>query len=247
MHNSDYFLEMAHSIYYNNARRTLQVVFIEALQRRAISIESADHFELGLAPKSHILSEFIAAIEDEREKSAYIKQGLELGLIVEQQGQISDRFINRMMIPLRDHQGRLVGFSGWSLDENTPASRYLNTQNSLNFESSNFLYAEHLLMNCIDGNQAPVVIVEGIFDAILLHQMGVKLPIALLGARVSEAQIQRIISTNRPIVLALDDDGPGRALTHQLKTRFEEYGIEVDDLCLEGEKDPADFVQKHKS
>lgn len=180
----------------------------EYLLQRGLTAETIATFQLGYA-----LDEWEAL------KSHFIGRGytaaelLAVGLIVERDnGEPGyDRFRHRLMIPIRDSQGQVVGFGARALSTDQ-VPKYLNSPQTALFDKSATLYGLDLARKSIrDSGQA--VIVEGYMDAIQAHQQGANNVVAQMGTALTEAQLKLIAPLANQIVLALDSDTAGNAAT----------------------------------
>jgi DNA primase len=133
---------------------------------------------------------------------------LAAGLVIEREGGgMYDRFRGRLIFPIRDAQGRIVGFGGRALDKNTQP-KYMNTPQTALFDKSSILFALDLARDSIrKTNQA--VIVEGYMDALVAHQSGISNVVAGMGTAVGEKQIALLKKLTANITLALDADAAG--------------------------------------
>ncbi|MER3486321.1 MAG: hypothetical protein C4345_10450 [Chloroflexota bacterium] len=120
---------------------------------------------------------------------------------VRDSGGYYDRFRNRLMFPIRNRDGRVVGFGGRVLGDAQP--KYLNSPQTPVFDKSTLLYALDLAQDEI-RKRDQVVIVEGYMDAIAAHQYGHANVVAAMGTALTEAQIDQIKRLTKRIVLALD-------------------------------------------
>jgi DNA primase len=125
---------------------------------------------------------------------------------------IYDYFRNRLIFPIRDIRGRVIGFGGRALGDGKP--KYLNSPQTLLFEKNTVLYAIDMARDAIK-QIGQVVIVEGYVDAIIAHQYGTKQTVACIGSAITEKHIQQIKKLTRQVTLALDPDAAGSAATEQ--------------------------------
>jgi DNA primase len=178
------------------------------LAGRAITTDTIATFQLGYA-----LDEWDAL------KSHFVQRGytaeelLAAGLLVERDDGTPgyDRFRNRLMIPIRDSRGRVIGFGARAL-ANDQLPKYLNSPQTELFDKSATLYGLDLARKHI--RQADeVVIVEGYMDVIQAHQQGASNVVAQMGTALTEQQLKRLASLADKIVLALDADTAGNAAT----------------------------------
>jgi DNA primase len=125
---------------------------------------------------------------------------------------IYDYFRNRLVFPIRDTRGRVIGFGGRALGNGKP--KYLNSPQTLLFEKSMVLYAIDLARDAIK-QVGQVVIVEGYVDAIIAHQYGTKQTVACIGSAITAKHIQQLKKLTKQVTLALDPDAAGNAATEQ--------------------------------
>lgn len=173
------------------------------LAERGLDAASIDRFRLGFAPNSwdYLLKQFSARGIDPR---AMVDAGL---LQERDSGGYYDRFRNRLIFPIRDRDGAVVGFGARAMGDDQP--KYLNSAQSSLFDKSRILYGLDLAKDAIrDEDRA--VIVEGYMDVIAAHQFGHRNVVATMGTAVTESQIELIKRMTKRIVLALDADAAGQ-------------------------------------
>jgi DNA primase len=178
------------------------------LARREISLETITTFQLGYA-----LDEWDALKNHFTGRGYSLDFLLAAGLIVERDDGSPgyDRFRNRLVIPIRDTQGRVIGFGARALaDQQLP--KYLNSPQTALFDKSATLYGLDLARKHIRAADR-VVIVEGYMDVIQAHQRGAKNVVAQMGTALTEQQLKILKRTTRNFVLALDADIAGQAAT----------------------------------
>jgi len=176
--------------------------------KRGISKEIAEEFQLGYAPEAwDTLTNYLQGrgydMEDAREIGLVQKQ--------EERGTYYDRFRGRFLFPIRDRGGRVVGFGGRALADERPdyVPKYLNSQQSVIFDKSHLLYgidraAEHI------RQKGEAVIVEGYVDALTAHQFGYRNVVATMGTALTEQQVALVKRHATRLVLALDADAAGQ-------------------------------------
>ena len=196
------------------------------LIERELTAETIATFQLGYA-----LNEW-AALKNHLLERGYSTEDLAaVGLIVERDDGSAgyDRFRNRLIIPIRDPQGRVIGFGARALEADQ-VPKYLNSPQSLLFDKSATLYGLDLARNYIrQADQA--IIVEGYMDVIQAYQQGAKNVVAQMGTALTEAQLKIVKRTTNNFVLALDSDTAGSAATLR--------GINVAREALEREAVPV--------
>jgi len=193
------------------------------LLSRGITADSVMSFSLGYAPDHwDSLSRYLLG-------QGYTEYELEMGglarrrdvgkvqvgsgsSVVEkaQSGGVYDYFRNRIIFPIRDIRGRVIGFGGRALADGQP--KYLNSPQTLLFEKNNVLYALDMARDAIKFAKQ-VIIVEGYVDAVIAHQYGTKQTVACIGSAITEKHIQQIKKLTKQVTLALDPDAAGMAAT----------------------------------
>src|SRR5215213_3570000 len=173
---------------------------------RGLNEEMIQRFQLGFAPDSwDALHQFFVA------RGVDPAVAHEAGLLQERDsGGYYDRFRNRFMFPIRDRDGRVVGFGGRALGDGMP--KYLNSPQSPVFDKSGLLYALDLARDEI-RKRDEVVIVEGYMDVIAAHQFGHANVVAAMGTALTDAQVDQVKRASKRIVLALDADAAGQMAT----------------------------------
>src|SRR5205085_4722191 len=190
------------------------------VQSRGISSESVVTFSLGYAPdrwdglSSYLLGQGyterelvnggLARDRDGGLGNSEDKGGMGSG------GGIYDYFRHRLIFPIRDMRGRVIGFGGRAFGENQP--KYLNSPQTLLFEKNSVLYALDMARDTIKLAKQ-VVIVEGYVDAVIAHQHGTKQTMACIGSAITEKHIQQLKKLTRQVTLALDPDAAGASAT----------------------------------
>lgn len=151
-----------------------------------------------------------------------------------------DRFRHRIMFPIFDNTGNIVGFGGRVIDKGMP--KYLNSPESPVFSKSNNLYGLNLIKRDPDVN---IVVVEGYMDCISLHQRGLTQCVASLGTALTKKQANLLKRFTKEVVLAYDADSAGKAATLRGMDILSEEGLTVRVLNLPKGKDPDDFIKEN--
>src|SRR3989440_507799 len=187
------------------------------VQSRGISSESVVTFSLGYAPdRREGLSSYL--LGQGYTESELVSGGLARmrdGGIGDSGGTgigsgIYDYFRHRLIFPIRDTRGRVIGFGGRAFGDAQP--KYLNSPQTLLFEKNSVLYAIDMARDAIKQAKQ-VVIVEGYVDAVIAHQYGTKQTVACIGSAITEKHIQQLKKLTRQVTLALDPDAAGAAAT----------------------------------
>ena len=180
-------------------------------EHRGVTRETMDTFQLGYAPDAwHSLGNHLKGKFD-------LKDLLTAGLVVKgERGDIYDRFRGRVLFPIRDTQGHVIGFGGRVLDDSVP--KYLNTSQTPLFDKGSLLYGIDLTREGI-RDSGTAIIVEGYMDVIIPFQCGVKNLVACMGTALTEAHIKVLKRMTKTLIFALDPDEAGmRAVEKGVKT-----------------------------
>ena len=193
-------------------------------EARGLSAATQDAFELGYAPTQW--DGLLKHLQQVEGLSDLLESA---GLVVPRKGGngFYDRFRHRVMVPIHDRQGRVIGFGGRSLDGTEP--KYLNSPETEVFEKGKHLFGLDKATNAIRKDDRAVV-VEGYFDVIALHAAGITNAVASLGTALSSQQITQLcrVTDGKRIVLNFDADGAGvRAANRAIG--------EVEQLALQGQ------------
>ncbi|MCP9799897.1 DNA primase [Synechococcus sp. RedBA-s] len=215
-------------------------------EERGLSEGTIDAFDLGYAPERWDgLLNHLGQVEN------LAPELLEAaGLVVPRKGGdgFYDRFRHRVMVPIRDRQGRVIGFGGRSLDGGEP--KYLNSPETEVFEKGKHLFGLDRASNAIRKDDRAVV-VEGYFDVIALHAAGITNAVASLGTALSSQQITQLCRCcdSRRLVLNFDTDGAGVRAAQRAIGEVEQLALqgqlELRVLHLPAGKDPDEFLRQH--
>jgi len=181
----------------------------EYLERRGVDAAAAEAFHLGYSP-----SAWEATRQHLHELGFSDAELLAAGLLVEGESGLHDRFRGRLMFPIRDLRGRVIGFGARALDDSPSTGsgqalpKYLNTPQTAIFDKGGTLYGLDRAAEVIrQGGSA--VIVEGYMDVIAAHQHGFANVVATMGTSLTERQVRLLKRYTQSIVLALDADAAG--------------------------------------
>ena len=180
------------------------------LERRGVTAETMDTFNLGYAPDDwHI-------IEPRLRQLGYGEaEILEAGLTNKNDaGNVYDRFRGRVMFPIRDAQGRVIGFGGRLLQDAEGQPKYLNTPQTPLFDKGSVLYGIDLARHAI-RESGTAVIVEGYMDVVVPYQCGVRNLVACMGTALTEQHLDQLKRITKRLILALDPDAAGARATER--------------------------------
>lgn len=205
------------------------------LQDRELTVEEVERFELGCAARaldSHAYAH-----------GFHIDDLLAVGLYIEREGRAPfPRFRDRLMFPIHDEKGHVVGFSGRSLNGQEP--KYLNSPTSPAFQKGELLYNLNRARKSI-AKLGTCVVVEGNFDAIRLAIVGIENVVAPLGTSMTPAQAAMIADMAATAVLIPDGDEPGMRAAFKSADLLLSHGIGVHVATLPAGSDPDSYAATH--
>ena len=162
------------------------------------------------------------------------------GLIRQGKKSSYDFFRDRVMFPIIDQNGNVVGFGGRALQPGVPA-KYINSDESLVFNKRRNLYALNFAKKT---KRSEFILCEGYMDAIALHRAGFDNAVAALGTAVTEDHARLIRRYTENVVLCLDSDGAGRAATQKALSVLPKAGLNVRVVTVTGGKDPDEMLRE---
>ncbi|MGD8366309.1 MAG: DNA primase [Desulfobacterales bacterium] len=215
---------------------------LEYLNRRQLPPEIQEAFQIGFAPAGwdHLVS-FL------RQKRISPKLAEKAGLIVPRKSGDGyyDRFRDRVVFPIHDLSGRVVGFGGRVLDDALP--KYLNSPESPVYHKSRSLYGIHQARNfCRQSNT--VFVVEGYFDAITLYHHGVQNTVATLGTSLTAEHARMLrgfVGETGKVLLVYDSDQAGIRAAERSVQVFDKEFVDAQIMVLPSGHDPDSFVCEH--
>ena len=205
--------------------------------KRGLSASTVTRFGLGFAPNAW------SALLDAMTAKGFSKQELlEAGLVLknEKKGTLYDRFRNRLMFPIIDVRGNVIGFGGRVMDDSTP--KYLNSPETIIFNKRRNLFAMNIVKK---SKQGFIILTEGYMDAIALHQYGFDCAVASLGTSLTQEHADMLSKYTNEIVLTYDGDAAGQNATARAIPMLEKTGLRVKVLRMQGAKDPDEFLKKY--
>ena len=207
------------------------------LLNRGLTEETLEEFKLGYAPAT-----WEALLHHLRKEGASIAELERAGLTMQGQRGPRDRFVDRIMFPIHDVEGRPIGFGARGMKPDA-VPKYLNSPDTPTFNKSRTLYGLNLARKAID-EAGFAVTVEGYMDVIGCHQAGVTNVIATLGTALTEdhARILRRYTDN--LVMAYDGDSAGLKAALRNSGMFEEAGCNVRVLAMPSGQDPDSLIQE---
>lgn len=204
------------------------------MRRRKLSPATARNFGIGFAPDTwSSLTEAMKAqgfTEKELAEAGLVRRG--------KNGGVYDTFRNRLMFPVIDVRGNVIGFSGRILGDGEP--KYMNSPETLVFNKSRNLFALNLAKKSKCGY---IILSEGNIDVASLHQAGFDSAVASLGTSLTPEQARLISRYTDQVIIAYDNDAAGIKAAQRAIGILEKLDLKVKVLRLEGAKDPDEFIK----
>ena len=206
------------------------------LKSRNFSTEIIKEFEFGLAPKNNMLYTFL-------NKKEYKDEDIEKTSLISLEKYTHDVFNDRIMIPIHDLEGNVLGFTGRIYKEsNNP--KYINSKESEIFKKGKILFNFHRAKNHV-RNAHELIIVEGNMDALKMYASGIKNVIALMGTALTSDQVDAIKKLRCKVVLMMDNDSAGKLGMYQNGNILVKSGITPEIVLLSSAKDPDEYLNKY--
>ena len=207
------------------------------LNGRGISQEIISSFSIGYA-----LDSFTSLLSNLGRHGYKGEELLAAGLVAEGRQQLYDKFRNRVMIPIKDPKGKIVGFGGRVLDNSTP--KYLNTAETEWFNKRRLLFAMDVAYKAIRSSRQAIV-VEGYMDAISLHAAGISNVVASMGTAFAAEQAKLLKRVADEVVFCYDSDSAGRKASVRAVSIARTEGLKVRIAGVPEGKDPDEYVRRY--
>lgn len=202
--------------------------------KRGIGSAAVKNFGLGFAPDA-----WDGLVRAMKEKG-YTERELADAALVRQgkKGGVYDTFRNRLMFPVIDVRGNVIGFSGRALGDGEP--KYMNSPETPVFSKSHNLFALNLAKKSKSGY---IILVEGNIDVVTLHQAGFDSAVASLGTSLTAEQARLLSRYTGEVVIAYDADEAGKKASQRAITLLEKLEMKVRVLTVTGAKDPDEYLR----
>ena len=205
-------------------------------QKRGMPKSTLTKFGIGFAPNSW------NALCDAMTAKGYTEEELKetgLAAVSRKNGRIYDYFRNRLMFPIIDVRGNVIGFGGRVMDDSTP--KYLNSPETIIFNKRRNLFGLNLAKKT---KMDYLILVEGYMDAVALHQYGFDCAVASLGTALTEEHAALLARYTEQVMLIYDGDQAGQNATRRAIPMLEKAGLQVKVLQMRDAKDPDEFLKK---
>ncbi|HZQ29989.1 MAG TPA: DNA primase [Patescibacteria group bacterium] len=206
------------------------------LKERKLNLNLIKTYSLGFAPHDNSLSKYLM------NKKNYTKEDLlDAGLSFMRNGTVFDFFRGRIMFPLSDHRGNIVGFSGRAMNDNDQP-KYINTRDTVVYHKGSLFFGMDSAKEEIK-EKGSAIIVEGEFDALSSFKEGIKNVVAIKGTALTENQANLLGRFTKKVILCLDQDEAGFEATKRSLASLEKNGMTINIVTLK-DKDPDETLKK---
>ncbi len=230
--------------YYETLQTPAGAAVAKYLDDRKISRKTAVNFGLGAAR-----DEWDALLRAMTQKGYTKSELLSAGLVVQgKNGNLYDKFRNRLIFPVIDNRGDVVAFGGRIISRDDPGAKYMNSPETVVYSKRRVLYGLNLAKKSKRGN---IILCEGNIDVVMLHQAGFDNAVASMGTALTQEQTRLLSRCTKELVLCYDNDEAGQIATQKALTILQdsEFNVKVLQLpkrLVDGEyikQDADDFIK----
>jgi DNA primase len=208
---------------------------LDYLKKRGLKEEIVQEFELGYAPQNwETLVRFL------KKRGFKNEEMIAAGVMIPSKNGGYDRFRGRIMYPLIDVKGQVLGFAGRILESGEP--KYINSPQTALFDKSKFLFGINLSKGAIREKKS-AIIAEGEMDMIMSYQSGVKNIVASKGTALTESQLELLKKYTDELILCFDTDLAGDSASRRGIELADQKGFKIKVISIEGAKDPAELCK----
>ena len=212
---------------------------IKYLNDRGLDIETIKEFSLGLAPRDGKM------LYNLLKESNYLELDMvSCGLVKNNDNNYYDFFTNRIMFPIKDIRGNIIGFSGRTYKDDLNQAKYMNTYESLVFKKNLVLYNLDLAIDSITLNDR-IILHEGYMDVIASYRSGLKEVVCSMGTSLTTGQINLIGKYTKNVIICYDSDSAGIKASFRAGELFLKNGFNVNLVKLDKTKDSDEYVKKY--
>lgn len=227
---------LATKLYQNNIRTVYGKEAKKYLHNRSIDDDIIKEFNIGLSLNDNELSKLL-------ESKGYIKEDMvDIGLCGIKDNYTYDIFRGRIMFPLEDSGGKVIGFSGRIYNASSD-NKYVNSKESVIFKKGNLLY-NYKRASEYAREKDYVIVVEGFMDVIRLYTIGIKNVVATMGTAITSYHAKLIRRLSKNIILCFDGDKAGAKATKSALKELEKIDLVPKIIRLEDDLDPDDYIIK---
>ena len=225
---------IAANYYYTNLFKGKDKTGLQYFANRKLTPQTIKKYGLGYASDSwNELTDLL------RSKGYADEEMADAWLAGMKNGRTFDMFRKRVMFPIVDLRGNIIGFGGRVLDDSQP--KYLNTGKTPVFDKGSNLFSMNFAKN---SNAKRLILCEGYMDVIAVNQAGFENVVATLGTAITPDQARLISHYAEEVIVAYDSDGAGQKATQKAINHFADVGLRTKILHMEGAKDPDEYIKK---
>jgi len=237
-------LARAAEYYFKLAQSGKFQAYQDFILKRELSLEILERYKIGFSPSGNQLVEKLFSVPEGPEKQFTLSVAQEIGLIGRNdRGDSYDFFRERIMFPIHDSSGSVIGFSARATKpEDEKRSKYINSKNSFMFNKSQALFGMNLAKNEIRAKDA-VIILEGQMDQIMMNRHGFINGVAALGTAFTEENFRLVLNLTKNFYLAMDMDRAGQKASKVINDLCLKEKIIPKCLDLSPQKDADEFLK----
>ena len=210
-------------------------------RQRGFNKKICQDFLIGYAPAGwSVLVDYL------KSQSVNLDLAQTAGLVKTRSGRLSDQFVDRLVVPLSDSQGRPVGFTGRIVDPKNKAPKYINSPTSPVYNKSAHVFGYYQAKQSI-RRTGKVVVVEGNFDVLTAHQFGYDNIVAAGGTALTVSHLRAIKYLTANVQLAFDGDSAGVAATERALPLAQEAQVNLAIISLPQDQDPDDLIRQDQA
>lgn len=228
--------DISKKYYQNNINTVYGKSAIEYLNKRNITNDIIKEFEIGLSLNDNSLNKLLL------NKGFTNEELIDIGLCGNKDNFMYDIFRNRIMFPLYNNDGKIVGFSG-RIYNGENENKYVNSKESVIFKKGLLLYNYHKALEYA-REKRQIIIVEGFMDVIRLYTIGIKNVVATMGTAITKEHADLIRKLSKNIILCFDGDKAGEKATISALNELEKLDLAPRIIRLEDNLDPDDYIVK---
>ncbi len=232
--------EQAVSLYHHVLINTkLGQEALQYIKNRGLTDETIEKYKIGFAPTQRLLKPFF---EERKIDSGLLgKSGL---FSQDDQGNLYDRFVDRLMFPIRNESGQTIGFSGRQVHSNPDMPKYLNSPETEIFNKRKVLFNLDEARRQVRKNN-PAILLEGFMDVISADQAGIHTGMASMGTSLTEQQVYDISRITNSVIICYDGDEPGQnAIKRAIETFAKSSKVQPKVVSIPDGLDPDEFIKQ---
>ena len=226
---------LAANFYYTNLIKGNNKAGLQYFAQRKLTPQTVKKYGLGFAPDSwDLVCKYLTS-------KGYSEDEIIVAWLGgrNRNGKLFDMFRNRVMFPIIDTRGNVLGFGGRVMDDSKP--KYLNTADTPVFYKGSNLFSMNFAKN---SNTKRLILCEGYMDVIAVNQAGFENVVATLGTAITPDQARLISHYAEEVIIAYDSDGAGQKATRKAINHFADVGLRTKIIHMEGAKDPDEYIKK---